>query len=364
MKYKFAYTQRARFFFVDMIFYPVGGKRVMKKIFLVAFVVCSTLFACVSLSSAATLSAIYEFSGVDPTQTSFEGLAFTGDTLWITSSPNSGESQLLSASLDFDGAGQVKTGEITSTTNYNVTEKFWFLDTFNPVALASDGENLFVTSNRKAFDNYMYTDVDPTGDLTRSTYDAVLSKSICNDPEGSAYLNGLVYVSCQDSKSIIAIDPTTNTVVTDASTGEPLVYYFENSLLGLGATEDALIVGEYDGAELRNLLLFDVATGEILETISLNDLFVGAESDYEQITGFAYEIDVENAGTDLRHIPDPDGIAYKDGKIYMTFEHDMRVFEISLTDDPSGSAAVPEPGTLLLIGIGLIGIAGVKRKHS
>ncbi|MCP4404815.1 MAG: PEP-CTERM sorting domain-containing protein [bacterium] len=44
----------------------------------------------------------------------------------------------------------------------------------------------------------------------------------------------------------------------------------------------------------------------------------------------------------------------------MTFEHDLRVYEISL--DPP--VATPEPGTLLLLGAGLLGLFAWKRTRS
>lgn len=81
------------------------------------------------------------------------------------------------------------------------------------------------------------------------------------------------------------------------------------------------------------------------------------------MTGMEYEVDVENAGKDIRRIPDPDGIAYRNGKIYMTFEHDLRVYEISLGDPPTATAT-PEPGTLLLVGLGLLGLAARLRKKA
>lgn len=333
----------------------------MKKFFIV-LLACVAIFALSSLTYATSLTAIYEFEGPDPAITSFEGLDFTNDgTLWITSAPNFGTPQLLKASLDFAGTDQIKNGTV-SAFDYHITETFFGVNTFNPVALASDGEKLFVTSNRKFLNNYMYT-LDPAGDLTRTTYDAVLGKNICNDPEGSAYLNGLIYVSCQESKTVIAIDPKTNQVVKNPD-GTVLVYKdFANQLLGLAAMgNNTLIIGEEGPEAKRNLLLFDVLKGEIIGSISLNDLFVGAESDYEKITGEAYLIDIENKGTNFRSIPDPDGLAYRDGKIYMTFEHDLRVFEISLNDPP---VVTPEPGTVLLLGLGLLGLAaGLRKKRA
>jgi hypothetical protein len=115
---------------------------------------------------------------------------------------------------------------------------------------------------------------------------------------------------------------------------------FGSDLLGLGATDDgALIVGDYTN---HALVIYDVATQSARETIYLADLFPN------------YEVEVSPG--DVRHIPDPDGLAYRDGKIYMTFEHDLQVYEIAL--------ATPEPGTLLLIGSGLLALIGWKRKRS
>ena len=124
---------------------------------------------------------------------------------------------------------------------------------------------------------------------------------------------------------------------------------FGVNLLGLGATEDSLIVGDYTN---HTLLIYHVASMTITKEIHLDALF-GANSDYAALTGASYSVQALDG---LRNIPDPDGLAYRDGKIYMTFEHDPRVFEITLS--------TPEPGTLLLIGVGLVGLAGLKKKRS
>ena len=313
----------------------------MKKYFIIASLVCITVLAFVPLSHAASLTAIYDFSDqFDASATSFEGLDFTNDgTLWITSAPNFQAPQLFGVDLG--------TETVLSTTNYQAG----WLDLLNPVGLASDGNNLFVASNRKWFlgdqPDYVYRDVNTaTGQLSNA---AVLSTSDCVEAEGAAYLNRFIYVSCEDTKNVVKLDPTTGAVVGNIDFGV--------SLLGLGATEDSLIVGDYTN---HALLLYDVSAGVVTNTISLDDLFVGADSDYTALTGLAYEVTIANNG-DVRHIPDPDGLAYRNGTIYMTFEHDLRVFEISLEDTP---VPTPEPGTLLLIGFGLIGLAGFRKKHS
>lgn len=311
---------------------------VMKKTFLV-LTVCVTLLAISALAHAASLSNIYDFRDqVDPETTSFEGLAFTNDgTLWISSAPNFGVVRLLAADL--------ASNTILSSTDYDPQPDF--LNLLNPVGLGSDGTNLFVGSNRKWVSgdppDYVYRNVNPlTGQVSNP---AILGIDACVEIEGTAYLNELIYVSCEDTQNVVGIDPATGAVVETIPFGV--------NLLGLGATEDSLIIGTYEGAN-RSLLLYNVAT-TATETIDLADLFVGTGSDYFQLTGEIYEVEVDPG--DIRHIPDPDGIAYRDGRIYLAFDHDPRIFEISFGE-------VPEPTTLLLIGTGLLGIAGLRKKRS
>jgi glutamine cyclotransferase len=288
----------------------------MKKLMTTACAfTCIAIFA--SISSAATLSAVYDFRDqLDSASTSFEGLAFTDDgSLWITSAPNTGEKSLLQVDLS--------TETVVSNSAYNYQ---WF---FNPVGLASDGTDLFLTNNLKSLGGGIYT----TESDAQAAYSSSLSTSECQEPEGAAYLNGLIYVSCQDTQNVVALDPDSGDVVDNISFGV--------DLLGLGATEDSLIIGDYSN---HTLLLYDVSTQTVTETIDLAELFP------------KYEVEV--APGDIRSIPDPDGLAYRNGKIYMTFEHDLRVFEISL--DP---VATPEPGTLFLLGTGLLGVFAWKRKR-
>ncbi len=95
--------------------------------------------------------------------------------------------------------------------------------------------------------------------------------------------------------------------------------------LGLGATDDgSLIIGDYAN---HDLLLYDVQSDTIASRIDLNALFTGYE------------------------VVDPEGlfdtfpiltVSPMEWQIYMTFEHDLRVFEISLKEPP---VVTPEPGT-------------------
>ncbi|GAK55632.1 hypothetical protein U27_02466 [Candidatus Vecturithrix granuli] len=323
----------------------------MKKIS-VGLIVYVTIFALSSLTNAATLSAIYKFEGLNSATTSFEGLDFTNDgTLWITSAPNSAAKSVFAVDLANE--------KILSNTQTSL---------FNPVALASDGTQLFIGNNYKAGYGFDLADkvyagsiISPEEGITVSAspiftlgvagFLGIDAKKTCMEPEGAAYLNEYIYFSCQDSKEVIKVNPATGAVVERYNIGV--------TVLGVGATEDKLILGDYTN---HALLLYDVSIGSVTDSISLASLFIGAESDYEKLTGMAYRVDVENAGKDIRSIPDPDGIAYRNGKIYMTFEHDLRVFEISLNDPP---VATPEPGTVLLLGLGLMGLtAGLRKKRA
>ncbi len=311
----------------------------MKKVLIAAYVLIGmTAFA--SRSHAASLSHVYDFSaqGWDSVDgVTFEGLTFTKDgTLWITSAPNStpNQGQLIAATLDF-AAGTVQ--EIISQEAYTNSVRgdvFGFASSlFNPVALASDGEELFVGSNAKSglsfFNNYVYS-TDQSAVLT-DPYK--ISASICNDPEGAAYLDGAIYLSCEESHKIIKLHDDGS--VEDLMTGV--------TALGLAASDTSLIVGDYAN---HDLFLYDLETHQETARIDLETLF----PDYE----------IEVGANDIRNVPDPDGLAFYNGKIYMTFEHDLRVFEISLGED--SSIATPEPGTLILLGPGLLGLFAAWRK--
>lgn len=309
----------------------------MKKIVLFVTVFCVATFGVAFSSNAVSLTHIYDFNEqLANTPTVFEGLAFTNDgTLWITSAPNAEDNAMLAVDLERETVLSISENPL-----------------INPVALASDGTDLFIGDNMKDLmgfdlpDNvYIGTSTNPTVGATISTVPTfTLLSGECTEPEGSAFLNEFLYFSCEEDMEVIKVDPGTGVVVDRIS--------FDQNLLGLGATETSLIVGKYGVDPLdRSLELYDVATGE-RELIDLNDLFVGTDSDYFALTGG--ELYNEYG----RQIPDPDGLAYKDGKIYMTFEHDLRVFEISL--DPP---VVPEPGTLLLLGVGLAGLAAFVRKN-
>lgn len=288
----------------------------MKKFLRVCIASCSILLAITSLSQAASITGVYDFRDeFNASTTSFEGLDFTDDgTLWITSAPNNfwAQKQLIGVDLGNE--------TVTSVSNYSSQ----FL--FNPVGLASDGSDLFLTNNLKWSGSVYSSETDGTtiSLLTLSSVD-------CQEPEGAAYLDGNIYVSCQDTQNVVKLS-------ADGSVIENI--NFGANLLGLGATDDgALIVGDETN---HALVIYDVATQTARETIYLADLFPN------------YEVEVSPG--DVRDVPDPDGIAYRDGKIYMTFEHDLQVYEITV--------ATPEPGTLLLIGSGLLALIGWKRKRS
>lgn len=309
----------------------------MKKVSVV-LLACAAILAMSSLASAASLTGIYDFRDqFDATTTSFEGLDFTNDgTLWITSAPNSGTPHLLGVNL----ATSTVISEEAYTNSVTGDVFGGFLSSpFNPVALASDGTQLFVGSNGKTslFYNYLYT-TNQTAGLADDPLR--FSGAACNDPEGAAYLHGYIYVSCEESKNIVKLDPATGNLVE--------VFSSDTALLGLGATDNSLIIGDYEGwgeDRITTLRLYDVEEQKVTLELDLRDLF----PDYQ----------VTDPDGSVRYVPDPDGIAYRNGKIYMTFEHDLRVFEISLDDPP---VVTPEPGTLLLVGLGLLGLAAKFRK--
>lgn len=294
----------------------------MKKMMSVVGLVGLLLGSVVPMAQAASISAIYDFSNDPalPAGTVFEGLEFIGDTLWITSAPNTlTNKRLISVNLDTSTVSSVKYTKQVG---------------FNPVGLASDGTQFFVMNNQNSSTSAIYTSTT----AGQTSFLSLLNLDDCQEPEGAAYLNGYVYISCEATQNVIAVNPADGQIVPSETVS------FGAALLGLGAADDStlsdtLIIGD---GENHDLILYNTTTDMITERIDLDALFAG------------YEFYV--TPDDKRTVPDPDGLAYHDGKIYMTFEHDLRVFEISLI-------SVPEPTTLALLGLGLLVVAAVKKQR-
>ncbi len=163
-----------------------------------------------------------------------------------------------------------------------------------------------------------------------------LEPATCEGLAGAAFTGGKLYLSCQYNRTILEIDAQHVLTRSIAIDSEPL---------GLEAIDNThLLVGDYTNHQLR---VFDLENTQFTEAIDLNSLFVGKDSDYFRLTGQEYSVQVVPA-EGFRDVPDPDGLAYRDGRIYMAFDGDLRIFEISMS--------VPEPGTLLLVGAALTGL--------
>jgi len=290
----------------------------------------------------------------------FEGLAFTQDgSLWasIAADPSTASKELWKLDLQnrqktqsildpgWSFAVQTPLGAMT----YSIA---------NPVGLAASGGQLIVGENFQRARDY----VNGSGGLVQATIHDVIwgitpgnstpdwsfsvNTSACDEIEGLAYSGGKLYATCQYDKKILEINPATGAVSH--------TFTFADQVLGLSETDDGrLIVGAYPS---RKLILFDPAGGRPDETISLSDLFLGTGSDYYKRTGEVYSVQVVST-EGFRTMPDPDGLAYSNGKIYMSFDGDLRIFEIS---------AVPEPETyaMLLAGLALVGAVAWRRKQT
>ena len=266
----------------------------------------------------------------------FEGLAFTNDgSLWasIAADPDGASREFWKLDLQnrtvsaFAHPGSLP----PPFTSYPLSRYG------NPVGLASIGSQLVVGHNFHGIGNLIGS-FSPSGATWMPMYQ--LSVAICNEVEGLAYSGGNLYASCQNNRKVLEIDLTTGAVSRTFS--------FADQVLGLAETDDGrLIVGTYPA---RELVVFDPEGSRPTESISLSKLFFGSDSDYTQRTGEIYKVQVVPS-EGFRTVPDPDGLAYRNGKIYMSFDGDLRVFEIA--------TAVPEPGTwaMMLAGLGVIGLA-------
>ncbi len=279
----------------------------------------------------------------------FEGLSFSSDgSLWAAISANpTGASRELwrldlasgtHTALPHPGAVPV---QVPSFGAVNVPLQI----AGNPVGLASIGERLVVGHNFHQFGNLIGS-VDVAARTWRPLF--TLGVTVCDRLQGLAYGGGKLFAACQNDGTVLELDPDTGTVARRFQFGE--------QVLGLSETDDGrLIVGAYPS---RKLIIFDPDGQRASETISIDDLFVDPDnaqpadwSDYHRLNGAPYAVQV-TPSEGIRSRPDPDGLAYRNGRIYMSFDGDLRIFEIS-----AAAASVPEPGgaSLLVFALAVLG---------
>lgn len=328
------------------------------------------LLTVASAAQAAVLTAIHDYrylvSGLPSPQREFpslvhefEGLAFTSDgSLWASIAPDPTDARRELWRLDL---ASNSVAEVIADNHVSV----FGLPIANPVALGAAGAQLIVGENFRyarthgiALNDVVWAFTPTLSTPQLADWSFSLPPALCDGVEGAASVNGQVYVSCGGSGRIVEFDPLRALLGRQFSLGA--------YALGLEALDDhRLLIGDYSTHQFH---IFDLALERITESIDLADLFLGESSDYFGLTNEVYSVQVVPSESP-RRMPDPDGLAYRDGSIYMSFDGDLRIFQIAL-DVPRGETPpvppsalnVPEPGAMALVAIGLLGLAGACRR--